>query len=598
MAITWQNVNGPALPDAGKLLLAAGAQTNNMFSGLEAALKERQQAASTLFDKQKTNNLQNFYSQADQFTTPEALAEAQKSGAIKSILGGYGTDGIDQAAVRQYLESRPGTLQQRALTNQQYTDQKTDIAQRPALAGYQGALAETKTPEGVAGLMESIRVARGANVIDPRAFASLMKDALGRNDALVNQGYAAENQELKKEDHASQIASRGHQQRMAEANLRVQQATANEARIARAAASNESGLRARTAYLDKMGNLIKEQTAAAADIEKSTPYAVNFSDKNSETVRTIANTLNGTPKYGVAVLSKLTELSKKYKDGIPLEIVTSSLDMAKSNTFDFLNRSDGYAGNVAEHIESQMKDPKVMEKIAFAKEVMAKARGQYNGSTLEPDKPAPVPAASASPPPLPPQLKSPAPLVSESGSLIYNKPGSFNISANKGIMVPSSMPTGSMDVTVKDGDTINVKGANGVAMDFRFNGLDAQETAKKNGGKNSPGQKYSEEAKAFITQAFKAGKVDIRVASNKPDSYGRHVADVYVNGENLNEALLRRGLATVLKVPGGIGPSQNAAFTRLQEEAMRNNLGIMGDLNSDRSPTGAAYRMFGDNLYK
>jgi len=136
-----------------------------------------------------------------------------------------------------------------------------------------------------------------------------------------------------------------------------------------------------------------------------------------------------------------------------------------------------------------------------------------------------------------------------------------------------------------------------VTMKFRFNSLDTQETSKTKDGKTTPGQKYGEAARTFITDAFKQGRVDIKVSSNKPDAYGRHVADIYVDGKSLNEALVSNGLATVMTVKGGMGPSQTAEFMRLQKLAMAKNLGIMGDLNSDRTPTGSAYRMFGDNLY-
>lgn len=609
-AITWRSLSGHDLPDPTRLLAMGQASLNAGMEGFQKMSDGYLQGQQNLKDKAKVTATDNFMSDLQGIKTPEEFK--QREDILRASIRSQG-EGIDGRSALASLDGRLTMLQQRGLATQQYTDQQTEVANRPVEAGYRGALAQAKTPEGVSGLMESMQAAVGAGAMDPRIFAKVMQEARGTNIALVGEQRAAGTYERQGQDLESNILHRANQDAIAKTKaetdrqqLGVSQQNLKEARAAREAASGNASINARSSLLKNMADLTQETTKAINEVEKSTPYAVNFSDKNSEAVRKIANDLNGTPKYGVAVLSKLTELAKIYKGGIPLEVVTSSLDMAKNNTFDFMNRSDGYADNVAEHIATQMKEPGTLEKMVYAKEVMAKARGQYNGNVPEPaaanpakpDLPKPLATPGINDRPLPPKLQPPPPEVSKTGSLIYASPESFNISSNKGIMLPAKMPSGKMEAVVKDGDTVEVKGDNGVAMNFRFNGLDAQETSKTKDGKTTQGQKYSEEAKAFITEAFKKGKVDIKVASNKPDSYGRHVADVYVNGESLNEALLRRGLATVLKVAGGIGPSQNAAFTRIQEQAMRDNVGIMGDMGSDRSPTGAAYRMFGDTLYR
>ena len=609
-AITWQNINGPSVAQAAAPLGDAQKTLSGMFTGFEDILTKRAAMENANWDQTKVNNTNAFLNATQEAKTPEEFAAMEAM--LREQLKGYGAQ-VDPMAARAALDGRTALLQQRSLANQQYTDQQVEVANRPVEAGYRGALAQAKTPEGVSGLMDSMQAAVGAGAMDPRIFAKVMQEARGTNTALVGEEQRAVTHTRQGLDLDSNIAHRANQDKIAREKLGIERQQANlaqqrltEDRAAREAAANNAGITARSGLIKNMADLTQETTKAINEVEKSTPYAVNFSDKNSEDVRIIANSLNGTPKYGVAVLSKLAEISKDYKGGIPLEVVKSSLDMAKNNTFDFMNRSDGYANNVAEHIATQMKDPATLEKMVYAKEVMAKARGQYNGNVPEPaganpakpDLPKPTATPGINDRPLPPKLQPPPPEVSKSGSLVYASPESFNISSNKGVMLPAKMPSGKMEAVIKDGDTVAVTGDNGVAMNFRFNGLDAQETGKTKDGKSTPGQKYSEEARSFITEAFKKGKVDIKVASNKPDSYGRHVADIYVNGESLNEALLSRGLATVLKVPGGIGPSQNAAFTRLQEQAMRNNLGIMGDMNSERTPTGAAYRMFGDNLYK
>lgn len=611
MAIRWDNVSGPSVAQAASSLGDAQKTFSGMFSGIDDILKKREAMETANWDQGKLSNTNAFLNATQEAKTPEEFAA--REAMLREQLKGYGAQ-IDPMAARAALDGRMSTLQQRSLANQQYTDQQTEVANRPVAAGYQGALAQATTPEGVRGLMESMQAAVGAGAIDPRIFAKVMQQAQTRNTGLVGDAQRAETHIRQGLDLDSNIAHRANQDAVAKVKaendrqqLVVSQQRLSEDRAARVAAAGNANINARSGLLKNAGDLIKEQTAATKEIEKSTPYAAVYGGANVEEVRKLAEKLNSDdPKYGNAVVTKLAGMSKEFKNGIPVDVINSAMSMAKDEFGASLWRSDGYSNSVQDHVRTLMKDPDVISRAAFAAEIMGKARGQYNGAAPEPVKADPakpdLPKPAATPGindrPLPPKLQPPPPEVSKSGSLVYASPETFNISSNKGVMLPAKMPLGKMEAVIKDGDTIAVTGDNGVAMNFRFNGLDAQETGKTKDGKTTQGQKYSEDAKAFITEAFKKGKVDIKVASNKPDSYGRHVADVYVNGESLNEALLRRGLATVLKVAGGIGPSQNAAFTRIQEQAMRDNVGIMGDMASDRSPTGAAYRMFGDNLYK
>ena len=589
--ITWQNVRGPSLAEAVRPLEAAQNGFSSMFGSFEDILKQRQATETANWDQTKQNNTNALLGAVQEAKNPEEFAA--REAALRQQLMGYGAQ-VDATAGRNALDGRLSTLQQRATTSQQYADQQTDIAGRPIAAGYQSALAQATTPDAVRSLMESIQTATGAGAVDPRLAAALTEKALGRSGALTTESRAAQDHTWKGENYTKTWEHQAEQDRIARAKLVIDRANAVEQRKAREASTNNAGINARSALLNNMGDLVKAQTAAVQEVKKNTPYAEMFGGSNIDLINKAASAANDAdPKYGNAVVDKITTLRKTMPD-IPVDVITSAISMAKNEFGASLWRSDGYSNSVIDHIKTQMKDPVVMGRVAFAGEQLAKAQGTYNGSTLDPKPEPPKPA----PQPLPPQLTFNPPKESAGGSLTYEKPGSFNISSNKGIMTPAKMPTGSMDVTIKDGDTIGVKGANGVTMDFRFNGLDAQETGKSSNGKTSQGQKYSEEAKAFISNAFKSGKVDIRVASNKPDAYGRLVADVYVGGQNLNEALLRKGFATVMAVQGGMGPSQKAAFDLNSRLAMANNAGIMGDLDSDRTPTGSAYRMFGDTIYK
>lgn len=617
--IRWDNIASPAIGDSRGLYYAGllGKQATDNFGEV---FKQQNTQTDVNWENTKANNTANRMALIQSLRTPEALAEAQASGALN--MDAFGAQ-IDKAAIMNTLDARPDILQRRSVADQQYKDQQTDLTQRPIVAGYQGALAQAKTPEDVQSLMGSMQAASGAGAIDPRAFSAIMKDALGRNTNLVSADQAAvthTRQGTKLDaDITDQVArQKAEQERLSilREELGIKQAEVVERAAERKATASNAGITAKATYLKHASDLVEAQSAAIKEIETNTPYAVKYSSKNRDKIGEAATKLNkGDMDYGNSVLTKLDDYIQESGAKVPVSVIEAAMNRASNDTLNWTNSNRGYGRNVVDYVKEAMKNPATIGGMAYAEEVMAKAHGTYSGSKLPEAKlvtppitvpitptsttvaATPISATAAAPKPLPPQLQSPPPEVAKSGALVYSSPGAFNISSNKGIMTPSKMPTGKIEATVKDGDTIGVTGANGVTMDFRFNGLDAQETAKTKDGKTTPGQKYSEEAKAFITESLKNGKVDIKMASNKPDKYGRHLADVYVNGESLNEALLRKGLASVLKVPGGIGPSQNAAFTRLQEEAMRGNLGIMGDLNSDRAPTGAMFRMFGDDVY-
>jgi endonuclease YncB( thermonuclease family) len=87
-------------------------------------------------------------------------------------------------------------------------------------------------------------------------------------------------------------------------------------------------------------------------------------------------------------------------------------------------------------------------------------------------------------------------------------------------------------VSVGDGDTIRVTGANGQKVTIRLACTDAPETAQGQSG-------------AVATQTLKqllaAGPLEIK--PQIVDRYGRTVADVYAGGRNINLEMVRIGAA-------------------------------------------------------
>jgi micrococcal nuclease len=87
-------------------------------------------------------------------------------------------------------------------------------------------------------------------------------------------------------------------------------------------------------------------------------------------------------------------------------------------------------------------------------------------------------------------------------------------------------------VSVGDGDTIRVTGANGQKVTIRMACIDAPETAQGESGT---------QATLVLKQLLGAGPVEIRPQT--VDRYGRTVAEVYAGGRNVNLEMVRMGMA-------------------------------------------------------
>ncbi len=86
-------------------------------------------------------------------------------------------------------------------------------------------------------------------------------------------------------------------------------------------------------------------------------------------------------------------------------------------------------------------------------------------------------------------------------------------------------------INIDDGDSFTILDQNKVQYKIRLNAIDCPEK----------GQEFSKKAKDFTYQ-FCAGKTIVAELLDI-DKYGRHIANITVNGKSLNEALLTNGLA-------------------------------------------------------
>jgi len=94
---------------------------------------------------------------------------------------------------------------------------------------------------------------------------------------------------------------------------------------------------------------------------------------------------------------------------------------------------------------------------------------------------------------------------------------------------------------VTDGDTIKIRGTSG-GMTIRLVGIDAPEPSHK---KREPGQPFSQQATKYL-----AGLVLNKTISLKEygkDRYGRTLAEVYLEGRNINIEMVKAGSAEVYR---------------------------------------------------
>jgi endonuclease YncB( thermonuclease family) len=119
---------------------------------------------------------------------------------------------------------------------------------------------------------------------------------------------------------------------------------------------------------------------------------------------------------------------------------------------------------------------------------------------------------------------------------------------------------------VIDGDTITVN-QNGFKSTIRLVGIDAPE---KYHGKHQPGQPFSQTSSKYLVSLVLDKYVDI--VAYGTDRYGRILGIVYVDGKNVNLAMIKAGLAEVYR--GKPAPGfDNGPYQKAEDEARRSSRG-------------------------
>lgn len=124
---------------------------------------------------------------------------------------------------------------------------------------------------------------------------------------------------------------------------------------------------------------------------------------------------------------------------------------------------------------------------------------------------------------------------------------------------------------VADGDTITVVTAEGTKLKTRLYGIDAPEI--RHGKK--PGQPYGEDAKRALAAMILGRRVKLEILD--VDRYKRMVGMVYLNRKNVNEEMVRLGLAWAYRQY--LDTPYASEFIGAEKEAREKGLGLWKHAN-------------------
>lgn len=237
MAITWRSLMGQNL-DPVRAMGAAQDSFDGMFGSLNKALTQYQQQQQAQENKLRSDNLERFYAEAaSKYSTPEAFQAALASGELQGLAGSYG-DAIDKAAVRNYLETRGGVLQQRQQDQWKYRESLENQAAKPFVDDIRSRIA--------AGDFDTANTLLSENVLPNEA--ALYEAMRSAQDKDTERSRANTRFDWETEDRANTVAKQETEQAAkAGADAMVESLLAHRANIVRlgqaqGAAAKELGL--------------------------------------------------------------------------------------------------------------------------------------------------------------------------------------------------------------------------------------------------------------------------------------------------------------------------------------------------------------------
>jgi endonuclease YncB( thermonuclease family) len=126
---------------------------------------------------------------------------------------------------------------------------------------------------------------------------------------------------------------------------------------------------------------------------------------------------------------------------------------------------------------------------------------------------------------------------------------------------------------VADGDTITVITSNQTKLRIRMLGIDAPETPK---GTKFPGQPYGPEAEAYLKRLVEGKRIRVEIFG--VDRYKRLLSTIFIEGQDINLAMLEVVLAEVYRGPESGNPYK-VKYQAAEEttRAAKKGMWVLGD---------------------
>lgn len=133
--------------------------------------------------------------------------------------------------------------------------------------------------------------------------------------------------------------------------------------------------------------------------------------------------------------------------------------------------------------------------------------------------------------------------------------------------------------SVHDGDTFTLQTLEGKQIHVRLAQIDAPEMPNSLGEKSKPAQPYGDESRQSLAQMIDGQQVTVDVSVDPKTgasvvTYGRPVGTVYVNGFNVNQEQVRRGMAWVYRKY-----ASDPDIVKIEDSAKAQHVGIWADQN-------------------
>jgi micrococcal nuclease len=126
---------------------------------------------------------------------------------------------------------------------------------------------------------------------------------------------------------------------------------------------------------------------------------------------------------------------------------------------------------------------------------------------------------------------------------------------------------------VADGDTVTVITPNQTKLRIRMFGIDAPETPK---GTKFPGQPFGTEAEAYLKQLVEGKRVRVEIYG--VDRYKRLLSTIFIDGKDINVAMIEAGLAEVYQGPESGNPYKpQYQATEEAARSARKGMWVQGD---------------------